>query len=481
MPSVMRSDPTAVLSQSIFQDLAEWASNSPRLLNRLYESPHAVQCVFRALPPIARLYVSRIMYVPSNEAHVTVDSFRQCLRRRQRAYDRHDAAIRALKALHVLVHVETLIDGSDRMETRLQLNDRFVENLRKSVTYAVEPVFGGPCEDVQIVDDSSQQAVLKRMDEFSATKLDKILNFLVESSGANAPGGTIVRALVGRGILESKPGGLCITSSGFQFLLKDSFAQLWVLLRSIINTQFQGKELDALDLIFKLSFACPGREYRDPQVSRVQRELLSDLHELGIVMLGEDESFRPTTVGVRLLSSASRIQSGPASTVDASSMVKIAGEIEIFVETNFRVYAYTTSSFQTNLLALFTHLRYRLPSMVVGHLTRDAVRAALMSGITADQIIGYLNAHAHPRMREGVIPPNVSDEIRLWEAEQERVQTALGVLLSDFRSRDAFERVLSYANDLGGTLWSDGDRLRLIVAREAYDSVKGFVRSNGLQ
>lgn len=480
MPDAMRSD-ASVLNQSIFQDLAEWAKKTPRLLNQLYESPHAVQCVFRALPPIARLYVSRVMYVPSQEAHVTVESFKQCLRRRQRAYDRHDAAIRALKALHVFVEVETLVDGSDQMETRLQLNDKFAENLRRSVTYAVEPVFGGPCDDIQIVDSESQQVAMDQMDKFSASRLEKILNFLVESNGTNAPGGNVVQALVRTGILERRREGLCITSAGFQFLLKDSFAQLWVLLRSIVNTQFQGKELDALDLIFKLSFACPGREYRDPGLSRVQRELLSEVHELGVVMLGEDDSFCPTMVGVRLLSSASRISPGPLSTSGGSSMVKTAGEIEIFVETNFRVYAYTTSNFQTNLLALFTHMRYRLPSMVVGHLTRDAVRRALMNGITGDQIIGYLNAHAHPRMKKGVIPSNVSDEIRLWEAEQERVQTAPGVLLSDFQSQGGFDRVLSYAKDLGAALWSDRDRLRMVVTRDAYNSVKGFVKTHGIQ
>lgn len=475
----MRSDSVPALSQSIFEDLAEAAAKSKRLITRLYESPHAVQCVFRALPPMARLYVARIMYLPSNEV-VSVDSFRQCLRRRQRAYDRHDSAILALKALHVLVEVETLVDGPGRMETRLQLNDKFAENLRRSVTYGVEPVFGGPCDDIEIVDEESREVVTRKMDEFSAAKLDRILNFLVESNGSNAPGGTVVQALAQAGILESKAIGLCITSSGFQFLLKDSFAQLWVLLRSIVNTQFRGEELDAWELIFKLSFACPGKEYRDPHLSKCQQKLMSELHELGIVRLGEDATFRPTTVGVRLLTSASRIQSGPASTADASSMVKIAGEIEIFVETNFRVYAYTTSNFQTNLLALFTHMRYKLPSMVVGHLTRDAVRRALMSGITGDQIIGYLNAHAHPRMKKGVIPSNVSDEIRLWEAEQERVQTTPGVLLSDFESQEAFEKVMSYAYDLGASVWSDRDRLKVIVAREAYGSVRGFMNSNDL-
>lgn len=348
------------------------------------------------------------------------------------------------------------------------------------ITYSEHPVFGGPLDEVADGDLEAQATLNRSMNAFSAEKLEKILNFLVESNGINAPEGNVVNALVRTGILENRREGLCITSAGFQFLLKDSFAQLWVLLRSLIVTQFAAKLQDALELVFRLSFACPGRLYRDHNLSRAQNALLMELHELGVVMLEDDYSFRPTLVGVRLLSSASRISSGPTPTADAA-VVKTAGEIEIFVETNFRVYAYTISNFQTNLLALFTHMRYRLPSMVVGHLTRDAVRRALMNGITADQIIGYLNAHAHPRMKKGAIPPNVSDEIRLWEAEQERVQTRPGVLLSDVRSEVSFHQVLEYSNDLGATLWSNPSRKMLVVDSRSYEHVKGFVKANSVQ
>lgn len=68
------------------------------------------------------------------------------------------------------------------------------------------------------------------------------------------------------------------------------------------------------------------------------------------------------------------------------------------VETNYRVYAYTDSNLQVALLALFTELLYRFPNLVVGVLTRDSVRQALRGGITAEQIISYLEQHAHPNV-----------------------------------------------------------------------------------
>lgn len=45
------------------------------------------------------------------------------------------------------------------------------------------------------------------------------------------------------------------------------------------------------------------------------------------------------------------------------------------------------------------HLFSRFPNLVVGVLTRDSVRQALRGGITADQIVSYLEQHAHPNVR----------------------------------------------------------------------------------
>lgn len=64
----------------------------------------------------------------------------------------------------------------------------------------------------------------------------------------------------------------------------------------------------------------------------------------------------------------------------------------------FQIYAYTDSSLQVALLGLFTELLYRFPNLVVGVMTRDSVRQAFRGGITADQIISYLEQHAHPNV-----------------------------------------------------------------------------------
>jgi transcription initiation factor TFIIH subunit 4 len=84
---------------------------------------------------------------------------------------------------------------------------------------------------------------------------------------------------------------------------------------------------------------------------------------------------------------------------------------------------YKDNPLQTAVLNLFVSLKYRFPNLVVGSITRDSVKKALMNGIKADQvtyrdfvscfrltlivnrqIISYLITHAHPQMRKNVRP-----------------------------------------------------------------------------
>ena len=57
---------------------------------------------------------------------------------------------------------------------------------------------------------------------------------------------------------------------------------------------------------------------------------------------------------------------------------------------------------------------YRLPNLYVGTLSMASVRSALSSGISANQIVSYLqhNAHPHVAKRIPVVPETVSDQVR---------------------------------------------------------------------
>ena len=63
-----------------------------------------------------------------------------------------------------------------------------------------------------------------------------------------------------------------------------------------------------------------------------------------------------------------------------------------------QVYAYTVSELQVAILKLFVRAECRLPNLFVGTLTRESVTQALEFGVQADQIITFMQQHAHPHV-----------------------------------------------------------------------------------
>ncbi|KJH47936.1 hypothetical protein DICVIV_05956 [Dictyocaulus viviparus] len=101
----------------------------------------------------------------------------------------------------------------------------------------------------------------------------------------------------------------------------------------------------------------------------------------------------------------------------------------IIVETNFRLYAYTSSVLQLAILSTFTEMIYRFNDMSVG--------------ITASQIISFLKANAHQECLNtggplNSLPITVADQIRLWEDERRRMTFTEATLYSTFEDGSEF-------------------------------------------
>ncbi|XP_035536920.1 general transcription factor IIH subunit 4, partial [Morone saxatilis] len=165
-------------------------------------------------------------------------------------------------------------------------------------------------------------------------------------------------------------------------------------------------------------------------------------------------------------SSSSNLASTPA-TGDAGFIV---------VETNYRIYAYTNSELQIALVALFSEMLYRFPNVVVAQVTRESVQQAIANGITAQQIIHFLRTRAHPVMlkQTPVLPPTITDQIRLWELERDRLQFTEGVLYNQFLSQADFEVLRDRAQGLGCLVWQDVAHRVMVVTPQGHSDVKRF-------
>jgi len=265
-----------------------------------------------------------------------------------------------------------------------------------------------------------------------------------------------------------------ITNKGFQFLLQDVNTQVWAFLIQYLNMVDDLKMdlVEVLNFLFQLGSLQLGADYSVESLTPTQQQMLNDLKHLGIIYQRKRSSkrFYPTRLATSL-TSGSMLTSKP-STEDSGFII---------LETNSRLYAYTDSELQINVLKLFVVIKPpRFANMVVGMITRDSIRRALNFGITADQIITYLRTHAHPEMKKKmpILPLTVVDQIRLWEMERNRLKVEKGCLYHDFpRDRaEVFQEVLNYAKQYNVVIWSNVEKRMLIVTTEGHHIVRAYIK-----
>jgi transcription initiation factor TFIIH subunit 4 len=123
-------------------------------------------------------------------------------------------------------------------------------------------------------------------------------------------------------------------------------------------------------------------------------------------------------------------------------------------------------------------LEYQLPNLVVAALTKESVNTALASGISAEQIISFLRKHAHPHVaqRIPVVPETVSDQLRLWETDRNRVELEPAYFYDDFPTVSIYEAVVQHARELGGLLFEDASNRRLVVRADLHEDMRQFIR-----
>lgn len=254
------------------------------------------------------------------------------------------------------------------------------------------------------MDTDSKARDITFLDTYAMSRWRCVLHYMVGAGNAKGPEGEgispdAVRILLHANLMKrdtDTEGSPVITRQGFQFLLLDVQAQVWHFMLQYLDTcEARGLNLpECLSMLFQLSFSTLGRDYSSDGLSAGLLQFLQHLREFGLVYQRKRKAgrFYPTRLALNITSR------NAVATVGQEEDDHEPDRGHIVVETNYRVYAYTDSNLQVALLALFTELLYRFPNLVVGVLTRDSVRQALRGGITAEQIISYLEQHAHPNV-----------------------------------------------------------------------------------
>uniref|UniRef100_A0A3Q2R413 General transcription factor IIH subunit 4 n=1 Tax=Fundulus heteroclitus TaxID=8078 RepID=A0A3Q2R413_FUNHE len=318
---------------------------------------------------------------------------------------------------------------------------------------------------------------IESLDRYAMERWEVILQFMVGSPSAVSQ--DLAQLLIQAGLMKSEAGEApYITSAGFQFLLLDTASQLWYFTLQYLKTaQSRGMDLvEILSFLFQLSFSTLGRDYSVEGMSESLLTFLQHLREFGLVFQRKRKSRRyyPTRLAITLAAGVTNSSSSSSSNIASIPGTKDAGFI--VVETNYRIYAYTDSELQIALVALFSEMLYRFPNVVVAQLTRESVQQAIANGITAQQIIHFLRTRAHPVLltQTPVLPPTITDQIRLWELERDRLQFTEGVLYNQFLSQADFEVLRDRAQGLGCLVWQDVAHRVMVVTPHGHSEVKRF-------
>ncbi|XP_072303915.1 general transcription factor IIH subunit 4 [Eucyclogobius newberryi] len=436
---------------------------TPDLLDRLYNHPATCMAVYRELPSLAKNYVMRMLFLDQPLPQAAV-----ALWVKKDSQKDHDECVSILTGLR-LWHSQQLQGGLQGY----MLNPVFKDNLRIALlgggkAWADEGSSLGPDRHARDIGS---------LDKYAMERWEVILHFMVGSPSA-AVSQDLAQLLVQAGLMRSEAGEApYITSAGFQFLLLDTASQLWYFTLQYLKTaQSRGMDLvEILSFLFQLSFSTLGRDYSVEGMSESLLTFLQHLREFGLVFQRKRKSRRyyPTRLAITLAAGVT------SSSAPSNSLTSSPGSGEtgfIVVETNYRVYAYTSSELQIALVALFSEMLYRFPNLVVAHVTRESVQQAIANGITAQQILHFLKTRAHPVMlkQTPVLPPTITDQIRLWELERDRLQFTEGVLYNQFLSQADFEMLRDRAQGMGCLVWQDAPHRVMVVTPQGHSEVKRF-------
>lgn len=508
---------TNLLKHSVNQYLEEIPQ---QVQTRLYESPATCLAIYRLLPQVAKFLVMSMVF---NDADVSLRDLDRWIKSNGKL--EFQEAIKSLKSLHLIIPNKSV------GQLMIGLNPTFRNSFRNALTGGeVSNSFGVVVED----DEDTKQGIIdmQLLDEYSANKWETILHFMVGTPMSEIPSNNVLNLLKHSGLMEEveETGEFKITNEGFQFLLQEISSQIWTLLLQYLKLSetLQMDTVEVLNFIFMLGALEVGKAYSTESLTATQKIMLKDMRDYGIVFQKNSESnvFYPTSLAIMLTSDSRnviRTASGAMDSVlrqnkddinakknDGISSISTNGkdqeqvgmdsqEIQdgaLIIETNFKLYSYSNSPLQIAILSLFVHLKTRFINMVTGQLTRESVRRALMNGITADQIIAYLETHAHPQMRRlaeakllkkkeldpnskdtiQILPPTVVDQIKLWQLELDRVITYEGSLYSDFESSAEYNMLCRYAQDIGVLLWKDDKKRKFFVSKEGNSQVLDYAK-----
>ncbi|KAG9391091.1 Transcription factor TFIIH subunit p52/Tfb2 [Carpediemonas membranifera] len=356
------------------------------------------------------------------------------------------------------------------------------------------------------------QALSAEAEAHATASWKRVMELVLQANNTVTQRSPTLDALLKCGLLKRANGLLGPTSDSRRFLLSSTRSQVWLFclgyVQSFSTDAGSSLVLRFMTLLFQLAPLVPGTPYIVSDASDPIRSLIAILHQAGIV-------YSPTLTGKKTPDGADKSFAGELIVVPTtlsamlSSITATYDTVKagfIVVESNFKVYAYTDDPLHIGIIQLFAELAYELDGLVVSQITPHSIRDAFHHGLSASDIIRYLEAHVHPaifaRLLEDAkeqgkavasesaeqgdrlkwIPDTVKDQICLWEQERHRVKVLSPSVraIRGFVSTEEFGRLRKWAESQGYLVFATGeDRVQdavLVVTEASFGDVSGMIR-----
>lgn len=470
----------------ISEAIMQFARQQPDSLDTILISPAVSLVIFNKLSRLAKHYILRLLTLtnenqPLPEQTISGWSLNSALKE-------HERAMESLEKTFLIIKRQ----NAGHMQ-------QAVFNLRESFRKGMQIVMSrGPDSLSTNGDDmlnEEQKVTVRKLsndiwnDLLTALMVERMGNYATEAVSRNWP------MLIESGLLHraKRQEDQKITGVGFNFLLANRSKQVWFLIESKIKTSFN---LQQRCFLAQLAYTKPFHAYKSQGLDENELYILKELQDLGLVHMEEELGlFYPTELISGILYSGS-VNSDLDDEVEESDDLietdeKSTGIFKadhskryLILETNYRLYAYTDSELQINTLQYFAKILYKLPGMAVLTITRHTIQEACQRGITSEMIIDYVRSHSHEVQKNSkvpglggtgarhILPPVVTDSIRIWALERDRTKPQDCIVYSEFDSPQMFKNLKKRAVELGVFLYGCEKDFKLVIHESAHREMK---------
>eukprot|EP00536_Pseudo-nitzschia_multiseries_P016583 jgi/Psemu1/328278/estExt_fgenesh1_pg.C_11560001 len=355
------------------------------------------------------------------------------------------------------------------------------------------------------------------LERYTQSQWDAVLHYLVGTPNMKVqPNPAVAHFLLQTNLMQPDPdykrsrddAPLVITQKGYDFMLQDNSQQVWHFVVQYLATVAESKRgeyfREALLVLICLSFSRFGECYSTVSLTKLGVKIVKDLSLFGIIYykkIGKGSVFYPTRIAMQL--AGGNLGGGgiegkgggmwswsnkALESALAQPIARDSSHLAIIVQTNFQLCAYTTSELHVSMLGLFCdlHTIRRLPNVIFMVITRDSIKGAFNLGIQAQQILRFLEKHAHPKLRQGSgglgasvstspLPGNVVDQICLWDRERHRVLWN-DVFVHQAIMEGEFRAVHKYVVKHGAHTWSSESSNKIYVKYDQVEHVQKFIQ-----